>query len=192
MCITMKKISRDGNVTEDELHHFARNLTVIGLNPNNRMVLLERYVEQTPNSVLLFEPLQHLLGVGAPTAVFTELDEISACQSHLNDNQRLVANPLELKTAMEVAGPPGTGKTKTIVELVRALLRCTSSDILVLSERNGAINAIAEKFKQDSMKRKGKTMEIIDLEVWESVMAYGSVGSIGESTKLFTVENKIE
>ena len=117
VCITMKKISRDGIVTEDELHYFARNLTVIGLNPNNRMVLLEQYVEQSPNNVLMFEPLQHLLGVAAPSAVFTELDGIPESQSDLNVNQRLVANPLLLKTAMEVAGPPGTGKTKRLLSL---------------------------------------------------------------------------
>lgn len=188
----MKKISRDGNATEDKLHHFEHNLTVIGLSPNNRMVLLERHVKQSPNNVLMFEPLQHLLGVGAPKSVFTELDGIPESQSDPNDNQRLVANPLALKTAMEVAGPPGTGKTKTIVELVRALLNCTSSDILVLSERNGAINAKADKLKKESMKNNCTKTEIIDMELWESVMAYGSVGSLGESTKLFTVENKIE
>jgi ATP-dependent exoDNAse (exonuclease V) alpha subunit len=189
----MKKINRDGNGTEEELPNYVgHNLIVIGLNPNKRMLLLERYVEQTPNNVIMFEPLQHLLGIGAPRAVFTELDGIPESGSQLNVNQRKVANPLELKTAMEVAGPPGTGKTKTIIELVRALLSCTSSDIIVLSERNGAINAIAEKFKKESMKRKGGKFDIIDLEVWQSVMAYGNAESMGESTKLFTVDNKIK
>ena len=93
---------------------------------------------------------------------------------------------------MEVAGPPGTGKTKTIIELVRALLKCTNFDILVLSERNGAINAIAEKFKKESFKIRGKMTEITDLHVWKSVMAYGAAESMGESTKFFTINEKLQ
>jgi Ni2+-binding GTPase involved in maturation of urease and hydrogenase len=118
--------------------------------------------------------------------------EVPVSQSELNDDQKKVAHPLLLKTAMEVAGPPGTGKTKTIVELVRGLLKCTNFDILVLSERNGAINAIAEKFKKESLKSQGKETEITDLHVWMSVMAYGVAESMGESTKLFTVEEKLQ
>jgi len=192
VCISMRKINRDGNVTDDELQ-YAPDLSVIGLNPNRRMLLLESHVERTPDKALMFEPLQHLIGVSTPRAVITELDDIvPESQSQLNEQQQQVADPKKLKTAMEVAGPPGTGKTKTIVELVRALLRCTTSDILVLSERNGAINAIAEKFRKESIKTKGTKAEIIDLEVWMSVLAYGSPESIGESTKLFTVKEKIE
>jgi type I site-specific restriction endonuclease len=85
----------------------------------------------------------------------------------------------------------GTGKTKTIVELVRALLQCTSLDILLLSERNGAINAVAEKFRDASLSVNGKNAKITDLNVWTSVMTYGSGESMGECTKLFTLEEKL-
>ena len=63
----------------------------------------------------------------------------------------------------------GTGKTKTIVELVSALLQCTNYDILLMSERNGAINAVAEKFKETSLASNGKKFKIINAEVWNSV-----------------------
>ena len=85
----------------------------------------------------------------------------------------------------------GTGKTKTIVELVSALLQCTNYDILLMSERNGAINAVAEKFKETSLASNGKKFKITNTEVWNSVMTYGSKESMGESTKLFTLDEKI-
>ena len=170
-------------------------LVIAGLNQNNRMVLLEKHVAESSDSDLLFEPLQHLVGSGEPVPVVTEMNmEVPTTQVDLNEEQQKVAHPLRLKTAMEVAGPPGTGKTKTIVELVRALLHCTDYDILVLSERNGAINAIAEKFQQDSLDLTGTgTLPTIkDLHVWTSLMTYGVGDSMGESTKLFTKEIKIQ
>ena len=118
--------------------------------------------------------------------------EILGSQSGLNEEQQKIAHPLRLKTAMEVAGPPGTGKTKTIVELVRALLRCASHDILLMSERNGAINAVAEKLKSESLKLNGEKMEVTDLELWTSVMAYGAGETMGESTTLFTLNEKLK
>jgi len=79
-----------------------------------------------------------------------------------------------------------TGKTKTISELVRALLLCTDQDIIVLSERNGAIDAIAEKFA--SLCIKGRN--VVDIAMWSSILTFGSAGAMGENTKLFLLEEK--
>lgn len=139
----------------------------------------------------MFAPLRHLIGAGVPTAVLTEIEMgIPNSLIELNEEQRRVAHPLHLKTAMEVAGPPGTGKTKTIVELVRSLLQCTSYDIILLSERNGAINAVAEKFKIASLSVKGEEITITDLPIWSSVMTYGAGETMGDCTKLFTMDQK--
>jgi hypothetical protein len=83
----------------------------------------------------------------------------------------------------------GTGKTKTIVELVRGLLETTDFDIVVLSERNGAINAIAEKFIEASLNVEQKSVR--DMLVWVSLLTYGSGESMGSATKLFTLEGKL-
>ena len=191
VCILLKAIDRHGKVEDVRGHYpFGR---IIGLNQNLRMLLLESHVQNTPDSDLMFEPLQHLLGMEVPLPLLAEMEmDVPDSLLLLNDEQKKVAHPLFIKTAMEVAGPPGTGKTKTIVELVRALLHCTSFDMLVLSERNGAINAIAEKFKTESTTTKGKTIEITDLQVWLSVMAYGAGDTMGESTKSFTLEEKLK
>lgn len=161
------------------------------------------------------------MGDGKTTALLDEIcQELPETFSYLNDEQQKVAHPLMLKTAVEVAGPPGnysshtllndcnflsfsyhdpfdipftgTGKTKTIVELVRALLLTTNLDIIVMmSERNGAINAIAEKFKDRSLQSIGKKLKVIDMMVWMSLITYGLGDSMGPSTKLFTVDGKI-
>lgn len=62
-----------------------------------------------------------------------------------------------------------------------------------MSERNGAINAVAEKFKETSLASNGKKFKVInaEIQVWNSVMTYGSKESMGESTKLFTLDEKI-
>ncbi|KAL7536603.1 hypothetical protein ACHAXR_008142 [Thalassiosira sp. AJA248-18] len=190
----LRAIDRDGKVMDPgyDNMNMHRRLVVAGLNQNKRMILLEKHVEITPVSDLLFEPLQHMIGAGKPRSVITEIEmEIPNSQVELNTEQQKVAHPLRLKTAMEVAGPPGTGKTKTIVELVRALLQCTSYDILLLSERNGAINAVAEKFMSESLTMTGKKMEITDLQMWTSVMTYGAGENMGDSTKLFTLGEKL-
>ncbi|KAL3823281.1 hypothetical protein ACHAXA_003429 [Cyclostephanos tholiformis] len=194
ICIRLQVIDHRGNVKEDmEYHNRYETMNIIGLNQNLRMLSLEKHIQVTPETELMFEPLKHLIGSGVPQPVIMEM-EFDTPESYfdLNEEQRKVAHPLHLKTAMEVAGPPGTGKTKTIVELVQALLKCTSYDILLLSERNGAINAIAEKFEKDSMTMKGKKIEIIDLHTWQSVVAYGAGDAMGDSTKLFTVTKKLE
>jgi hypothetical protein len=193
VCILLKAIDRHGNVEDVRGHYEFGRGRIIGLNQNLRMLLLESHVRNKPDSELMFEPLQHLIGMDVPLPLLTEIEmDVPDSQLGLNDEQKKVAHPLSIKTAMEVAGPPGTGKTKTIVELVRALLQCTSYDLLVLSERNGAINAIAEKFKTESTMTKGKTIEITDLQVWMSVMAYGAGDTMGESTKFFTLEEKLK
>jgi hypothetical protein len=94
---------------------------------------------------------------------------------------------------MEVAGPPGTGKTKTITELVRSILECTDHHVIVLSERNGAIDAIADKFADDCVDRnpRNEPKSVKNVRLWNCLMAFGSVGSMGSSTKLFTVDGKL-
>ena len=84
------------------------------------------------------------------------------------------------------------GKTKTISELVRALLRCTTKDIIVLSERNGAIDAIAEKMASLCTVTRGKVTKITDLMFWKEVMTFGSAEAIGSYTKMFLLDEKIK
>mmetsp|Transcript_3022 Transcript_3022/g.8731 ORF Transcript_3022/g.8731 Transcript_3022/m.8731 type:complete len:1063 (+) Transcript_3022:1610-4798(+) len=194
VCIQLNEIGTDGSVLDTGIRLFGGQhaLDIIGLNQNKRMILLEKHIQEASNSSLMFMPLRHMIGAGNPAAALTEIEMgVPDSLIDLNGQQKRVAHPLNLKTAMEVAGPPGTGKTKTIVELVRSLLQCTSYDILLLSERNGAINAVAEKFKIASLKVKNNDISITDLPVWSSVMTYGAGDTMGDCTKLFTLEQKL-
>ena len=84
------------------------------------------------------------------------------------------------------------GKTKTITELTRSLLECSSYNIIVMSERYGAVDAIAEKFASVSLMKddKGVVKEIIDVPMWFNVLCFGSAG-MGGFTKMFTREEKL-
>jgi len=193
VCIRLQAIDHHGHIMDDDGVHrnHSVHMNIIGLNQNMRMLELERYVKETPASELMFEPLQHLIGLNTPKPLIFDMEmEAPTSYLDLNEDQKKVAHPLFLRTAMEIAGPPGTGKTKTIVELVRGILQCTRYDVLVLSERNGAINAVAEKFKNESININAK--KIIDLDVWQSVMTYGAGDTMGDCTKLFTLEEKLK
>jgi len=80
------------------------------------------------------------------------------------------------------------------VELIRSILKCTGHHVIVLSERNGAIDAIAEKIAEDCIDHKHgdsiKKAKVRDVHLWSSVVAFGSSG-VGPSTNLFLPEEKL-
>ena len=81
-------------------------------------------------------------------------------------------------------------KPTTITELTRSILEYTSYSIVVLSERNCAIDAIAEKFATSCMVfEDGMIRDISDVSLWTNVMTFGS-SSIGKYTKMFTLDQK--
>jgi hypothetical protein len=167
--------------------------TILGFNQNQRMLMFERHVEQSTPEELLFEPLRHYVGGQQSVRLLDKLS-VPAPETfeELNSQQQLVAHPLSIKTAMECAGPPGTGKTKVITELMRAILYCTEYDVIIMSERNGAVDAIAEKLARDcinDMQKKSRTVK--DFVLWKEVIAFGSAG-MGSSSRLFTVEEKLK
>lgn len=196
-------ISDDGNL-DGELAtlksiHLDQNgvgnieVDIIGINPNRRMTLLERHVQAKKDDELLFDPLRHFIGMGKPKRILTDIivpppDTFK----DLNEHQKRVAHPLSPTTAMEVVGPPGSGKTKTITELVRSILECTEHDVIVLSERNGSIDAIADKFADECLSRSSKgSSKITDISLWLNLLSFGSDGAMGASTKLFTLNEKL-
>jgi hypothetical protein len=167
-------------------------VSIVGINSNIRMIKLENHVKNACDSDLMFPSLKHLVGDGHPTPCLSEiLRPVPDILQGLNREQKKVAHPLKLRSTMEVAGPPGTGKTKTITALVDTLMECTDFDVFVLSERNGAINAIAEKFKDVSLDISSKRTKVIDPRIWMSVLTYGAGDTIGDSTKMFTLDEKL-
>lgn len=192
--IMLQEISSTGDLVGEyvSLHQTGyEGHNILGLNQNHRLLLMKKHVDEADPDTLLFQPLRQFLGETPPTRLFNDITLPPPATFHqLNDEQKRVAHPLTVRAALEVAGPPGTGKTKTITELIRSILRCTSHDVIVLSERNGAIDAIAEKIAHDCIKVDGKKKTVKDIELWTKVLCFGSSG-MGTSAKLFTLNKKM-
>jgi hypothetical protein len=167
---------------------------ILGLTQNRRLVMLHRHIQESDPSELLFDALRHYIGSDTPQRVFPDIS-VPAPDTfkELNREQQRAAHPLALATAVEVAGPPGTGKTRTITELVRSLLECTDYHVIVLSERNGAVDAIADKFADDCVVRdlQNEPKSVKNVSLWKCLMAFGSAEGMGSSSKLFTLEAKL-
>jgi hypothetical protein len=167
---------------------------ILGLTQNRRLTMLNRHIHESDMSELLFDALRHYIGSDTPQRVFPNIS-VPAPDTfkELNQEQQQAAHPLALATAVEVAGPPGTGKTRTITELVRSILECTEDHVIVLSERNGAVDAIADKFADDCVVRdlQNEAKSVKNVSLWKWLRAFGSVGGMGSSSKLFTLEAKL-
>jgi hypothetical protein len=167
---------------------------IFGLTQNKRLMMLDQHIHKSDPSDLLFDALRHYIGSDTPQRVFPNIS-VPAPDTfkELNRQQQRAAHPLALATAVEVAGPPGTGKTRTITELVRSILECTDYHVIVLSERNGAVDAIADKFADDCVVRdpQNEPMSVKNVSLWKCLMAFGSAEGMGSSSKLFTLEEKL-
>ena len=211
--IVLSPVARVGSVEEGREMTLegigALDVPIIGINQNRRLVALERYVHGMESNDLVFDALRDFVGHTGPCKRMLTTIKNPAPETFLalNEEQRSVAHPLTLSSAKEVAGPPGTGKTKTITEFVRGILSCSPYDIVILSERNGAIDAIAQKFAleclaswdkgrlslEDLMEAdvRRRPFHVRDFEVWMNLRTYGSSKAIGLCTKLFTLGEKM-
>jgi len=70
----------------------------------------------------------------------------------LNEVQQLaVAQVLAAKELAIVHGPPGTGKTTTLVQAVKALLKQDKQQILVVAPSNTAVDLLSEKLAEEGL-----------------------------------------
>jgi hypothetical protein len=195
MVLRFSKIDvKDGSIQAVLPEDFEpRPRRILAFNPNQRITSLQAHVLTNVTGRNLPLPLKHLIGAGKATPVLTNLVATveESVLNRLNVEQLKAAHPLNLKTAGEVAGPPGTGKTHTISAIVRSLLSSSDKNIIVLSERNGAIDAIADKFLSSCFEmRNGKLSKLVDMDMWMNILTYGSPEAIGTNTKEFLVPQK--
>ena len=182
--------TKDSHPSQLGIRHKAR---ILAINSNQRLSLLQDHIEKNVQEEALPQPLQHLIGIGDPLPVLNSITAtLEGSLGKLNKEQLSVAHPLNLKTAGEVAGPPGTGKTQVITALVRSLIACSDKGMVVLSERNGAIDAIAEKFFSACAKKRDGQVEVTDLELWRNVLTFGAADAMGTNTKEFLISEKMK
>lgn len=95
--------------------------------------------------------------------------------SKLNDSQNLAVNKiLGAKQLAIVHGPPGTGKTTTMVEAIVALNRAGAKKILVTAPSNTAVDLLAEKLSEHL-----------------NVLRIGNPARVSEALNALTLEDKI-
>lgn len=96
--------------------------------------------------------------------------------THLNNEQKSIFE--DMRELIVISGPPGTGKT-TVISTAVEYIQGPKSDndyTIVLSEKNKAISAISEKFRNKQYKK---------------IVAFGVTESMDLSTTRYLIDNKI-
>ncbi len=96
--------------------------------------------------------------------------------SSLNEGQcQAVASILSAKDLSIVHGPPGTGKTTTLVQAITALLKQDNRQVLVAAPSNAAVDLLSEKLSEQGL----------------SVVRVGNPARVSESLMSLTLDQKM-
>ncbi len=94
----------------------------------------------------------------------------------LNAIQRLaVTKILEANELAIVHGPPGTGKTTTLVQAIKALIKQDHNQILVVAPSNTAVDLLSEKLSDEGL----------------NVVRVGNPARVNERQQALTLDSKI-
>jgi ATP-dependent RNA/DNA helicase IGHMBP2 len=161
----------------DELPDWARDgkLGVELLFDNNSYDEMQEALKQA--SVLGSKPEGKLVRVltGEAEATFTadlkglSVENLNASQSAAVE-QILAANELAV-----VHGPPGTGKTTTIVQAIKNLIRQNEKQILVVAPSNTAVDLLSEKLALEGL----------------NVLRIGNPARVSEKLSALTLDSKM-
>ena len=95
----------------------------------------------------------HLIKVltGEALPIFTN-DIFHYPIARLNEVQQLAVNRIvSARDLAIVHGPPGTGKTTTLVQAVKALIKQTGKQVLVVAPSNTAVDLLSEKLSDEGL-----------------------------------------
>lgn len=129
---------------------------------------------KNPNHCLLRDGLHTgtlPAGRTSPTAIPEETGKLK----HLNDSQKKAINwAMEAPVLGIIHGPPGTGKTTTIVALAEMLVK-SEKRILVCASSNNAVDLLAERLSLKGL----------------SVLRIGNITRIHDDLMHLTIEEKV-
>lgn len=93
-----------------------------------------------------------LIGEKKPTFISPHSSEREGGSEVLNPSQKEAVN--KILTANELAiihGPPGTGKTTTLVQAIKALVKQNNEKVLVVAPSNTAVDLLSEKLHNEGL-----------------------------------------
>ncbi len=112
---------------------------------------------------------------GAAKPSFTANQELK-CHDWLNDVQQVaVKTILSARDLAIIHGPPGTGKTTTLIKAIAELARQETGKILVVAPSNAAVDLLTERLNQEGL----------------SVLRIGNPARISEQLGLLSLDEKI-
>ncbi len=127
---------------------------------------LDKVIAASENRVSELREIFH----GTRKAEFEKVDD-SLVISSLNLSQnRAVRKALAAKDVAVIHGPPGTGKTTTIVQAIRVALQ-TEKQILVCAPTNTAVDLLTEKLKEQGINvlRLGHPARVSDKQIESTI-----------------------
>ncbi|WP_020603798.1 AAA domain-containing protein [Spirosoma spitsbergense] len=114
-----------------------------------------------------------LTGVAAPT-FHPELPPVSI--PRLNESQNRAVNKILAANELAIVhGPPGTGKTTTLVQAIKALNKQDHKQILVVAPSNTAVDLLSEKLHEEGL----------------NVLRVGNPSRVSERLMALTLDHKM-
>ncbi|QEM04421.1 AAA family ATPase [Mucilaginibacter rubeus] len=104
-----------------------------------------------------------------PETIHYPLNGLNASQ------QQAVQKIIEAQELAIVHGPPGTGKTTTLVQAIKALIRQNKQQILVVAPSNTAVDLLSEKLSNEDL----------------NVLRIGNPARVSERLMALTLDNRI-
>jgi DNA polymerase alpha-associated DNA helicase A len=110
---------------------------------------------------------------------------------NLNLSQKLAVNEIQNKTSYKIIGPPGTGKTSTIVEIICKLLQ-SNKRVLVCGPSNISIDNLIEKFIGTKWYANNKTKFYRRGSSQKGLIKYNLETTVYKITRRLTKKGKIK
>jgi ATP-dependent RNA/DNA helicase IGHMBP2 len=162
----------------DELPDWSRDgkLGIDLLFDNNSYDEMLKALKQA--QALMEKPVEgHLVNVltGKIAPLFTD-SQLPLPQSKLNPSQTAAVD--KILTARDLAivhGPPGTGKTTTLVQAIKLLLKQNNKQILVVAPSNTAVDLLSEKLTDEGL----------------NVLRIGNPARVSEKLTSLTLDSKM-
>jgi ATP-dependent RNA/DNA helicase IGHMBP2 len=104
------------------------------------------------------------------------LNNVEKSNSNLNESQSNAIDKILLANELAIVhGPPGTGKTTTLIQAIKALIKQENQKILVVAPSNTAVDLLSEKLSEEGL----------------NVLRVGNPARVSERLQRLTLEAKM-